>query len=116
MAASTQAECCCEENSSYNQQAVYQSYTTYIGDAVRHIGPFYAISALEDSVVDVSEGVTGIIEFSSGAKRATTTNFTIPKGLTVYATFEAIELDSGKVLAYSRGVAGRAKEPTADAS
>ena len=112
----TTAECCCNENKKYNLQSVYQSHTTYIGDTVRHVGPFYAITALEDAVIDVSEGVTGVIEFASGAKRATTTNFTVPKGLTIYSNFEAIELDSGKILAYSRGVEGDAKEPTADDS
>ena len=109
----TTADCCCEENKNHNKQAVYQSYTTHINDAVQHSGPFYAISALEDTVVDVSQGNTGIIEFNSGTKRAIETDFTIPKGMTIYSNFESIELDSGSVLAYSRGVDGQAKEPTA---
>jgi hypothetical protein len=116
MAARTQEQCCCEQNASYNEQVVYQSYTTYITNTIQHCGPFYAISALEDSVIDVSEGKTGIIEFDSGDKRAVANNITVPKGMTIYSNFTCIELDSGKILAYSRGVDGKAKEPTADES
>ena len=112
----TQELCCCEENKRYNQISVYQSHTTYITNNIRHCGPFYAISALEESVIDVSEGDTGIIEFSSGTKRAVETNISVPRGMTIYADFACIELDSGKIIAYSRGVAGDAKEPTADPS
>ena len=112
----TRSECCCEENATYNQQSIYQSYTTYIGDTINHYGPFYCCTALEDSVIDVSECECGITEFDAGTKRATTTNFTIPKGATIYANFASIELDSGKILAYSRGVAGEGKCPTADSS
>tara|TARA_R110000737_G_C14279666_1_gene432026 strand:+ start:84 stop:437 length:354 start_codon:yes stop_codon:yes gene_type:complete len=112
----TAAECCCEENKSYNQQSVYQAHTVYIGGTARHVGPFYAITALEDSVIDVSESDTGIIEFASGTKRATTTDITIPKGMTIYSHFASIELDSGKVIAYTKGMAGQTREPEADAS
>ena len=116
MAQRTQDLCCCNENKEYNKQAVYQSYTVYISNTIRHCGPFYAISAIEDSVIDVSEGNTGIKEFNGGEIRDTQTDFTIPKGMTIYSTFECIELDSGKIIAYSRGVDGKAKEPTADGS
>ena len=112
----TQDLCCCEENRKHNEITVYQSYTTYIFNTIRHCGPFYAISALEDSVIDVSEGDTGIIEFDSGTKRDVTNNISVPKGMTIYSNFACIELDSGKIVAYSRGVAGDAKEPTADPS
>ena len=112
----TQDLCCCEENKKYNQVTIYQSYTTIIVNQIRHCGPFYAISALEDSEIDVSEGDTGIIEFASGAKRDVETDFTIPKGMNIYSNFTCIELNSGKIIAYSKGIAGEAKEPTADQS
>ena len=112
----TQELCCCEENKRYSQISVYQSHTTYITNNIRHCGPFYAISALEDSVIDVDQGDTGIIEFASGVKRAVETNISVPRGMTIYADFACIELDSGKIIAYSRGVSGDAKEPTADPS
>ena len=110
------AECCCEDNARANKQAVYQSHTTYIGTTARHIGPFYAITALTDTIIDVDQCDTGIIEFASGVKRPTETNITIPQGMTIYSNFASIELDSGSILAYSRGITGEAREPTADPS
>jgi len=112
----TQELCCCEETRKVNTVTIYQSFTTIIINNIRHCGPFYAISALEDTVIDVSEGNTGIIEFASGAKRDVETDFTVPKGMTVYSDFQCIQLTSGKILAYSKGVQGEAKEPTADES
>jgi hypothetical protein len=65
-----------------------------IDDTVEHTGPFYAIQALEDAAVDVSECDMSFI--------TDVADFTIPKGATIYGTFASIELDSGKVLAYSK--------------
>ena len=57
-------------------------------------GPFIAITALEDSVVDTSEcDVTWL----SGTVPAT---FKIPASGTIYGQFASIELDSGSVIAY----------------
>jgi|TARA_B100000073_G_scaffold132540_1_gene108532 uncharacterized protein YcgI (DUF1989 family) len=63
-----------------------------IDDTNEHTGPFVAIQALEDSVVDVSECDMSFIE--------DVVDFTIPAGMTIYGNFASIELDSGKVLAY----------------
>jgi hypothetical protein len=63
-----------------------------IDDTVEHTGPFFAISALADAVIDVSECDMGFIEDVA--------DFTLPKGMTIYGTFQSIELDSGKVIAY----------------
>ena len=63
-----------------------------IDDDAEHAGPFVAIQALEDSVVDVSECDMSFIE--------DVVDFTIPAGMTIYGNFASIELDSGKVLAY----------------
>ena len=71
-----------------------------IDDTNEHTGPYFAITALSDTVVDVSEcdmSFLGGIAANSG-----TNNFTIPKGLTIYGNFASIELDSGKVIAYSK--------------
>jgi len=65
-----------------------------IDDTVEHTGPYFAITALEDAVVDVSECNMSFI--------ADVADFTIPKGLTIYGKFQSIELDSGKVIAYSK--------------
>ena len=57
-------------------------------------GPFVAITALEDSVVDTSEcDVTWL----SGTIPAT---FKINSSVTIYGYFASIELDSGSVIAY----------------
>tara|TARA_B100000963_G_C22550178_1_gene636390 strand:+ start:570 stop:890 length:321 start_codon:yes stop_codon:yes gene_type:complete len=77
----------------------------HIDDAVAHTGPFYAVTALEDAVVDVSECSTNILENNTGngVLQSIATNFTIPKGATIYGNFTSIELDSGSVLAYADG-------------
>ena len=69
-----------------------QAGVILIDDTDAHTGPFVAIQALEDSVVDVSECDMSWIEDVA--------DFTIPAGLTIYGKFTSIELDSGKVLAY----------------
>ena len=50
-----------------------------IDDTVEHTGPYFAIAALEESVIDTSECTTNITDAAA-----------------------SIELDSGKVLAYAR--------------
>ena len=64
-----------------------------IDDTNEHTGPYFAITALEDAVVDVSECDMSFI--------TDVADFTIPKGVTIYGNFASIELDSGTVLAYS---------------
>ena len=76
--------------------------TVHIDDALLHTGPFFAITALADAVVDVSECTTGITENNAGTMQAVATNFTIPKGVTIYGNFTSIELSSGSILAYAK--------------
>ena len=64
-----------------------------IDDTVEHTGPYFAITALADAVVDVSECDMSFI--------TDVADFTIPKGVTIYGAFTSIELDSGTVIAYS---------------
>ena len=61
-----------------------------IVDTNESTGPYFAITALEDAVVDVSQCDMSFLA----------ANFTIPKGLTIYGNYASIELDSGKVIAY----------------
>ena len=89
-------------------QGAVNPTTTIIRDGitVKHTGPFYAIYALTDAVVDVSECATGIYERSGSGTIAVQSasngnNFTITAGLTIFGQFESIELDSGDVLLYS---------------
>ena len=65
----------------------------FIDDTDAHTGPFFAITALTDAAVDVSECDMSFI--------TDVADFTIPKGVTIYGAFTSIELDSGTVLAYS---------------
>ncbi len=72
--------------------ALGQAGAILIDDQDEHTGPFVAISALSDAVVDVSQCDMSWIEDVA--------DFTIPKGMTIFGRFESIELDSGSVLAY----------------
>ena len=60
---------------------------------VEHTGPYFAITALVDAVVDISECDMSFI--------TDVADFTIPKGVTIYGQFASIELDSGTVIAYT---------------
>ena len=57
-------------------------------------GPFIAITALEDSVVDTSECDVTWLTATIPA------TFKIPAAGTIYGQFASIELDSGSVIAY----------------
>lgn len=69
-----------------------QAGVILIDDLVEHTGPFVAIQALADAVVDVDQCDMSFIEDVA--------DFTIPKGMTIFGRFASIELDSGSVLAY----------------
>jgi hypothetical protein len=67
-----------------------------IDDTSTHAGPFFAISALTDAAFDVgTEAGEGDMSFIEDVA-----DFTLPKGMTIYGTFQSIGLDSGKVIAY----------------
>ena len=68
-----------------------------------YTGPFYAITALSQAVIDVSECTTNIKTRTSASTMGdVATNITIPLGVTIYGNFKSIELDSGTVVAYSK--------------
>jgi len=71
-----------------------QAGSVFIDDTAQHTGDFVAITAIEDSVVDVSD-CTNIANTMTDAA-----DFTIPAGLTIYGRFEVFSLASGKVIAY----------------
>lgn len=71
-----------------------QAGSVFIDDTAQHTGDFVAITAIEDSVVDVSD-CTNISNTMEDAA-----DFTIPAGLTIYGRFEVFSLASGKVIAY----------------
>tara|TARA_R110000824_G_C15068628_1_gene663156 strand:+ start:93 stop:383 length:291 start_codon:yes stop_codon:yes gene_type:complete len=65
-------------------------------DTDARTGPFVAITALTDAVIDLSECD---MSFCTGMETDGGT-VTIPKGVTIYGRYESIELDSGSVIAY----------------
>tara|TARA_Y100001938_G_scaffold138767_1_gene204723 strand:- start:1788 stop:2054 length:267 start_codon:yes stop_codon:yes gene_type:complete len=71
-----------------------QAGSVFIDDTAQHTGPYMAITAIEDSVVDVSD-CTNIANTMDDAA-----DFTIPKGVTIYGYFAVFSLGSGKVIAY----------------
>ncbi len=74
--------------------ALGQAGSILIDDDAQHTGPFVAIQALEDAVVDVSD-CTNIADTLTDAA-----DFTIPAGLTIYGNYSVFSLASGKVIAY----------------
>ena len=90
---------------SANSTASLNPVTTIMfGDTEQneYTGPFYALTALAEAVIDVSECTMNVnTRTSASTMGANTTNITIPKGVTIYGNFKSIELDSGTVIAYS---------------
>tara|TARA_R100000655_G_scaffold6472_1_gene18492 strand:- start:9218 stop:9568 length:351 start_codon:yes stop_codon:yes gene_type:complete len=77
------------------------------GDADQNAysGPFFALTALTNATLDVDQCSMGDdMKTRTGANTlgTNTTNFVIPKGVTIYGEFNSIELDSGTLIAYSR--------------
>ena len=71
-----------------------QAGSIFIDDDAQHTGPYVAITAIEDSVVDVTD-CTDIADTMEDAA-----DFAIPKGVTIYGRFSVFSLESGKVIAY----------------
>ena len=86
--------------------ALGQAGSVFIDDDAVHTGPFVAITAIIDSEVDVSDCVrieNTMVDGLTGTTGASVmeTDFTIPKGVTIFGRFEYFSLVSGgKVIAY----------------
>ena len=65
---------------------------------------FFAITALAEATIDVSECDTKIVQNNSGTISDAVTDIVIPAGATIYGNFSSIELASGSgaVIAYAR--------------
>ena len=74
--------------------AIQPSESIIIDDTVEHTGPYFALTALTDAVIDSSECTTNITDIPA--------TLTIPKGVTIYGNFTSIELDSGTIIAYKK--------------
>ena len=68
------------------------SQAVYIGDTNEHTGPFFAVFALTDSVIDTSECTTNILNEPA--------TINVAQHQTLYGNFDSIELDSGTMIAY----------------
>ena len=64
----------------------------YIGDTNEHTGPFFAVYALSDSVIDTSECTTNILNEPA--------TINVAQHQILYGNFDSIELDSGTMIAY----------------
>ena len=95
MAIRTEQERFLSNIQSATSASIQPSETVLIDDlTTEHTGPFFAVTALEDSTIDHSACTTNITD---GA------DFILPKGLTMYGNFTSIQLvTAGKVLAYKR--------------
>ena len=62
-----------------------------IDDDGQHTGPYVAFTALEETVVDVSDCT---LDMEDAA------DFTVPAGVTVFGVYDVLSLESGKVIAY----------------
>ena len=80
--------------------------TVHLTGTKAFTGPFYAITALTETVIDASEGDTNIVESDdSGSMQDLSGTLTIPAGVTIYGNFAVVELDSGTAIGYAeRGV------------
>ena len=72
--------------------AIAPSAAILIDDTVEHAGPYFAITALEDAVVDISECDMSFI--------TDVADFTIPKGVTIYGKWDYLELNGGSCICY----------------
>ena len=85
--------------------ALGQAGSVFIDDTDIHTGPFVAIAAIEDSVVDATDCTNianTMVDGASGTTGASTmtTDFTIPAGMTIYGRWTVIDLASGSCIAY----------------
>lgn len=86
--------------------ALGQAGSVFIDDADIHTGPFVAITAIIDSTVDATDCTNIENTMVDGADGTTgaatmTTDFIIPKGVTIFGRFEYFSIVSGgKVIAY----------------
>ena len=74
--------------------AIQPSESIIIDDTNEHTGPYFALTALTEAVIDSSECTTNITDIPA--------TLTIPKGVTIYGNFTSIELDSGTIIAYKK--------------
>lgn len=79
-----------------------QGVVTYITGVKRHVGPFYALYALTESVIDTSECWQGD-DLPWGSDAALPGTITVPAGTMLYGNYNDIELDSGVIIGYSLG-------------
>jgi hypothetical protein len=79
-----------------------QGVVTYIKPAKRHVGPFYALYALSESVIDTTGCWQGD-NLPWGCDGNLPGTITVPAGTMLYGNYNDIELDSGIMIGYSLG-------------
>ena len=80
--------------------ALGQAGSVFIDDTAQHTGPFVAITAITDAEIDATDCTDIADTMVDGGAATMTTDFTIPKGTTIFGRFSVFSLNSGSVLAY----------------
>ena len=93
--ANTKEELLLKDLKKLDMNSLGQCGSIIIDDTVEHTGPFVAVTALAEAVIDTSECDLGSLEDQPDT-------ITIPAGITIFGLFESIELDSGTIIAYRR--------------
>jgi mitochondrial fission protein ELM1 len=93
MAIRTEQDALLNEVKANTGTALSPSASILIDDTAAHTGPYFAITALADAVIDHANSTTNITDSA---------NFTLPKGVTIYGNFEVLAIDSGSVIAYTK--------------
>lgn len=65
----------------------------YVADTTEYVGKFWALTALEATVLNAST----VADY----RGSSVSGMTIPVGATIYGNFSRVKLTSGRVLAYS---------------
>ena len=86
------------------KETISPTITVLIDTAAKlYTGPFFAITAMQDSRIDISECAINMLERNpAGGTRAITSDLVIPQGMTIHGNFSTIELQSGLLIGYAK--------------
>jgi len=86
------------------KETMAPSIQIYMNVAAKlYTGPFFALQAMQDTRIDVSECTLNMVERDSvsGGVIAVTTDIIIPQGMTIYGNFSTVEMQSGLLIGYA---------------
>jgi hypothetical protein len=85
------------------KETVAPSIQIYMATSAKlYKGPFFALQAMEDTRIDVSECTLNMVEKgASGGVQPIETDVIVPKGMTIYGNFSTVEIQSGLLVGYA---------------